>query len=364
MYLERLFLMNYRNICQADLTLSPKINCFVGDNGMGKTNFLDAVHYLSFCKSSLNPCDSQTLRHGSDCMMLHGTYRTDAGDSIEISCQLKNPGRKQFLKSGKEYRKFSDHIGLIPLVLISPDDVELITGGSDERRRFMDVVISQYDKEYLGHLIDYNKALTQRNALLKAENEPDDEQFAVWETVMERHAVSIYERRKEFIGRLIPVFQEMSSTIGNGREQVSLSYSSHAERGPLAAMLKEWRAKERVVGYTLHGIHKDELEMTLDGYPIKREGSQGQNKSYLIALKLAQYIYLSDACRGRRPLLLLDDLFDKLDANRVRNILGLVSGDSFGQIFITDVSRNHIDEMVGMLSEDFKLFTVENGDII
>lgn len=362
-YLSRLFLMNYRNVEQADLLLSPKINCFVGSNGMGKTNILDAIHYLSFCKSSVNPVDSQIVRHGADCMFLQGSYVFDMDMNVDISCTLKTGSRKLFRRNGKDYRRFSDHIGLIPLVMISPDDGGLISEGSEGRRRFMDVVISQYDHEYLGHLIDYNKALVQRNTLLKLETEPDADQFVMWESMMDRCARTIHDRRRAFVGNLIPVFQRIYSQIGSENEKVGLDYRSHLERGPLAGQLASWRTKERAVGYTLHGIHKDDLEMTLDGYPIKREGSQGQNKSYLIALKLAQYLCLTEACSGRKPLLLLDDLFDKLDSSRVGRILKMVSGDDFGQIFITDVDRNHLDSIIGMLERDFRIYTIENGEI-
>ncbi|MCQ2073566.1 MAG: DNA replication and repair protein RecF [Bacteroidaceae bacterium] len=364
MYLERLFLMNYRSIAQADLQLSPKMNCLVGSNGMGKTNILDAIHYLSFCKSSLSFSDSQTIRHGAECMMLHGTYCSDFEERTGISCTLKQGCRKQFMRDRKEYRKFSDHIGLIPLVMISPDDMQLISGGSDERRRFMDIVISQYDKEYLGHLISYNKAMAQRGALLKMESQPDDDQFLVWETIMDSDAAFIYGRRREFIDKVSPLFQQIYSQIGADSEKVSLEYTSHIERGPLINALREWRTRERTIGYTLHGIHKDELEMTLGDYPIRREGSQGQGKSYLTALKLAQYLYLSEACGKRKPILLLDDLFDKLDSKRVEKILRLVSGEDFGQIFITDVNRDHIDGILKTINGDFRILNVEDGNVI
>lgn len=368
MYLERLFLMNYRNISQAELQFSPKINCLVGDNGMGKTNILDAIHYLSFCRSSLSPTDSQTILHDSGGMMLSGTYHSDvnadSSESFTISSSLRTGGRKQFKRDGKDYRRFSEHIGLIPLVMISPDDSMLISGGSEERRKFMDIVISQYDRNYLEHLINYNKALSQRNALLKCEPEPDSGQFEIWEMMMANNASFIYGKRKEFIDTLIPYFQEMYSEIGNGSEQVGLSYRSHLDDGPLDLQLADMRAKERIVGFTLHGIHRDELEMTLGGYPIRREGSQGQNKSFLTALKLAQYKHLAESCGRRKPLLLLDDLFDKLDSKRVENILRLVSGDCFGQIFITDVNRSHLDQILELLSSDFRIFTVTGGEVI
>lgn len=363
MYLRRLYLMNYRNVEQTDLTFSPKINCLTGSNGVGKTNVLDAIYYLSFCKSSLNPTDSQIIRHNTECMMLQGEYDMGDDTSAEISCSLRSGSRKQFRRDRKEYHRFSDHIGLLPLVMVSPDDILLIAGGSDERRKFMDVVISQYDKDYLGHLINYNKALTQRNVLLKSDADPDEEQFLMWETVMDRCATAIYERRRKFIDQLVPRFQDLYSRIGSTAEQVGLAYTSHIERGPLADMLQSCRTRERIVGYTLHGIHKDDIEMTLDGYPIRREGSQGQNKSYLISLKLAQYLYLTEACNGRKPILLLDDLFDKLDSKRVESILRVVSGDAFGQIFITDVNRSHIDSILDVLGSDHRIFTIENGEV-
>lgn len=362
MYLKRLYLMNYRNIAQADLQFSPKLNWLVGRNGMGKTNVLDSIHYLSFCKSSLNPSDSQILRHDADCMMLDGTYQFENEETTQISCSFRN-GRKQFRRDHKDYRKFSDHIGLVPLVMICPDDISLISGSSEERRRFMDLVISQYDREYLNHLINYNKALAQRNALLKLETMPDDEIFDMYESVMDSCASVIFDRRREFVDNLIPRFRELYSRIGVSSESVGIGYISHLERVPLSVQLRDNRQKEHIVGYSLHGIHKDDIEMTLDGYPIRREGSQGQNKSYLTALKLAQYQYLTDACHGRKPILLLDDLFDKLDPSRVERILAIVSDNSFGQIFITDADREHVDTVMKNSDSDCMVFNINNGEV-
>ena len=363
MLLDHLFVQDYRNIVQADLEFSPKLNCFVGKNGMGKTNLLDAIYCLSFCKSSVNLTDQQTVRHGADCYQLQGSYILPSGDKTVIGCLSRFKGHKQIKRDGKEYQRFSDHIGYIPLVMVSPQDVELISGGSDERRRFMDIIISQYDTEYLKLLISYNKALQQRNVLLKMENEPDREMFLMWEQIMADTGVKIYERRKALTDRLVPCFSEMYSLIGDSSEQVSLSYSSHVERGDLLAQLENGRALDRSAGYTLHGIHKDELEMNLDGYPIRREGSQGQNKSYLVALKLAQYRLLKETCR-KRPILLLDDIFDRLDAVRVSRILSIVSDPEFGQVFITDVDRNHIDGILADAGCDYKVFTIENGNVL
>ena len=364
MQLEHLFVQDYRNIVQADLEFSPKLNCFVGKNGMGKTNLLDAVYCLSFCHSSISQTDQLTVRHGAECYQLQGSYRLPSGDRTTIGCVSRPKGHKQFKRDGKDYQRFSDHIGYIPLVMVSPQDVELILGGSDERRRFMDIIISQYDQEYLKLLISYNKALQQRNALLKMEVEPDAELFLMWEQTMAETGMRIYEKRKALTDRLVPYFRQMYSLIGDPSEQVSLSFMSHAERGDLLPQLEEWRSRERAVGYSLHGIHKDELEMDLDGYPIKREGSQGQNKSYLVALKLAQYRLLSESC-SKRPILLLDDIFDRLDAVRVGRIISLVSDDDkFGQVFITDVDRNHIDGILEGTGQDYKVFTVQDGNVL
>jgi len=363
MLLEHLFVQDYRNIIQADLDFSAKLNCFVGKNGMGKTNLLDAIYCLSFCKSSFSLSDQQTVRHGADCYQLQGSYVMPTSDKTVIGCLSRLKGHKQFKRDGKEYQRFSDHIGYIPLVMVSPQDTELISGGSDERRRFMDIIISQYDTEYLKLLISYNKALQQRNVLLKMEREPDRELFLMWEQIMADTGERIYQKRKLLTDKLVPYFSSMYSLIGDSSEQVSLSYTSHAERGDLLAQLEQGRALDRSAGYSLHGIHKDELEMNLDGYPIRREGSQGQNKSYLVALKLAQYRLLKESC-GKRPILLLDDIFDRLDAVRVSRIVSIVSGTDFGQVFITDVDRNHIDGILADSGCDYKVFTVDSGNVL
>jgi len=364
MRLDHLFVQDYRNIIQADLDFSAGLNCFVGKNGMGKTNLLDAVYCLSFCKSSISLTDQQTVRHGAESYQLQGTFILPDGSKSVIACLAKLKGHKQFKRDGKEYQRFSDHIGYIPLVMVSPQDTELISGGSDERRKFMDIIISQYDTEYLKLLISYNKALQQRNVLLKMEYEPDRELFLMWEQIMADAGIKIYEKRRMLTDKLVPYFSEMYSLIGDSSEQVSLSYTSHAERGDLLAQLEEGRGLDRSAGYSLHGIHKDELQMNLDGYPIRREGSQGQNKSYLVALKLAQYRLLKETC-SKSPLLLLDDIFDRLDAVRVGRIISLVSdNEKFGQVFITDVDRNHIDGILADAGCEYKVFTVDDGCVL
>ncbi|MBQ7349297.1 MAG: DNA replication and repair protein RecF [Bacteroides sp.] len=363
MILKRISILNYKNLEQVELDFSPKMNCFIGQNGMGKTNLLDAVYYLSFCKSAGNPIDSQNMMHNQEFFVIQGFYETESGDLEEVYCGMKRRQKKQFKRNKKEYSRLSDHIGFIPLVMVSPSDAELISGGSEERRRFMDIVISQYDKEYLETLIRYNKALQQRNTLLKAESDPDEELILVWEEMMAATGEVVYRKRCEFINEFIPTFQSFYSQISQDKELVSLSYESHASQGNLLDQLKENRLRERIVGYSLKGIHKDDLIMHLGDYPIKREGSQGQNKTYLIALKLAQFDFLRRTGSNTTPLLLLDDIFDKLDASRVEQIVKLVSGDKFGQIFITDTNRDHLDKIMKKIEGDYKVFSVENGVI-
>jgi DNA replication and repair protein RecF len=307
--------------------------------------------------------DSQMIRHGAEGFQLQGYYSMNDEMSAIISCITKSKGKKLIKRDRKEYQRFSDHIGYIPLVLISPLDYDLISGGSDERRRFMDMVISQYDKDYLNRLISYGKALQQRNILLKQESMPDDELFLMWEQKIADCGNIIYEKRRAFLDRLIPYFQSLYSDIGHASESVSLYYNSHVSRGSLLKQLREGRSLDRATGYTLHGVHKDELEMMLGEYPIKREGSQGQNKSYLTALKLAQYLMLVDVCEGKKPILLLDDIFDKLDALRVEKILKLVSDDRFGQIFITDVNRDHLNGILSGIGCDYKVFDIKDGTV-
>lgn len=364
MILERLTVVNYKNIAEADLELSPKMNCLVGRNGMGKTNLLDTVYYLSFCRSATNPIDSQVIRHGEDYCVVQGRYREPRirEKELEVFCGLKRGVRKQVKMNGKAYQRYSEHVGTIPLVMISPSDAELISGGSDERRRFMDVAISQFDKEYLTQLIRYEKALTQRNVLLKAETEPDPEVMALFEEAMAEAGALIYERRKAFTEAFTPLFQDIYGQISQNHETVTLTYTSHGDRGDLLPLIRSGREKERILGYSIHGTHKDDLLMQLGGYPMKREGSQGQNKTFLTSLKLAQFEFLRRTS-NTTPLLLLDDIFDRLDASRVEQIVHLVASDRFGQIFITDVNRGNMDRILASAGGDYKLFSVEKGEI-
>jgi DNA replication and repair protein RecF len=359
MILRKLTILNYKNLRDASFELSPKFNCFIGHNGAGKTNVLDAVYFLSFCHSASTTQDSLVLRHGEEFFMIEGEY-----DEFSVSCAMKRGGKKHFRRGKKEYRKLSEHIGLIPLVLVSPGDILLIEGGSEERRRLLDMVISQMDRLYIDTLNRYNKALQQRNMLLKQEDhEPDPDVMAILEEQMATEGEVIYQRRCQLVDELTPLFQQFYEMISDGHEQVSLSYISHCQRGPLLEVIQRDRMKDRAVGYSLHGIHRDDLEILLDGHPMRREGSQGQLKTFVIALKLAQFDFLRRSTSDSAPILLLDDIFDKLDAHRVEKIVELVSGSRFGQIFITDTNRDHLDQILQQGHFDHRLFHVKDGEI-
>jgi len=362
MILERLSIINYKNIGQADLSLSPKINCFLGNNGMGKSNLLDAIYYLSFCKSHTNLIDSQNIEHDADFSVIQGWYNID-GKEEEFFCSLKRRQKKRFKRNKKDYEKLSEHIGVLPLVMISPSDSELVSGGSDERRRFIDVVLSQFDREYLYSLIRYNKALQQRNALLKAENNKTDNTiFDLWEEELAKEGILIHQKRKEFVANFTPTFQKFYDFICQSNEQVALSYESHLDSSDFLTLLQQRRERDKILGYTSVGIHKDDLDMQIENYSIKRTGSQGQNKTYVVAMKLAQFDFLLKVA-DKTPILLLDDIFDKLDSLRVEQIVKLVLSDDFGQIFITDTNREHLDEILRNTDSRFHIYMVNQGSI-
>ena len=363
MILNRITILNYKNLEQVELSFSPKLNCLFGRNGMGKTNLLDALYFLSFCKSAGNPVDSQNIRHEADFFMIQGFYEEENGELEEIYCGMKRRQKKQFKRNKKEYSRLADHIGFIPLVMVSPADQELILGGSEERRRFMDVVISQFDKAYLEALIRYNKALAQRNVLLKSDLPVDEELFSVWEEMMAQAGEVVFAKREAFIREFTPIFQDFYAYISQEHEAVTLTYESHARDTSLYEVIRQSRQRDQIMGFSLKGIHKDELVMQLGGYPLRREGSQGQNKTYLVALKLAQFDFLKRMGRTT-PLLLLDDIFDKLDAHRVEQIVKLVAGKRFGQIFISDTNREHLDAILQKVESDYRIFKVEDGRVI
>ena len=359
MILEKLSLINYKNIEAATLELSPKINCLIGQNGVGKTNVLDAIYFLSFCHSANNPIDSQVIRHGAEFLVAEGEY----ADNLTIYCGMKRGTKKHFKRNKKEYKRLSEHIGLIPLVMVSPSDTLLIEGGSEERRRLMDLVISQYDRSYIESMNRYNKALQQRNTMLKQEDEPDVDVMSILEEQMAMEGERIFERRNAFVKELVPIFQHYYEQISDNKEQVAIDYVSHCQRGPLLEVIQRDRQKDRIMGFSLHGVHRDDLVFSLGGNPLKREGSQGQHKTFVISLKLAQFDFLRRTNNQTTPILLLDDIFDKLDAERVEQIVRLVAGDDFGQIFITDTNREHLDSILSRSSHDYKIFHVENGTI-
>ncbi len=364
MYIEDISIVNFKNLKEVKVDFSPRLNCLIGNNGAGKTNLLDAVYYLSFCKSFFNATDQLNISHDESYFVLRGNYyRLDASENI--TCGLQQGQKKQFRRNSKIYNKLMKHIGLLPLVMVSPSDSGLITGGSDERRKFIDGVISQYNQAYLSDLLKYNRALLQRNNLLKqfaSENCFDKELLSVWDDRMIEYGQRIHGEREQFIKKLIPVFQRYYSFISQDNEQVGLIHQSDLYEKGLGTLLEEAILRDRAVQYTSVGVHKDELIFNIGDHPIRKLGSQGQNKTYLVALKLAQYDFIREIS-GMKPILLLDDIFDKLDRHRVEQIVKVVSGNDFGQIFITDTNREHLDSIIKKMDTDFKIFHVDSGTI-
>lgn len=363
MIIKNLDIVNYKNIAAAQVECCRGFNCFIGKNGTGKTNVLDAIYHLSMCKSYFNLPDTQNIRHGETFFVLQGNYERE-GEEIKIYCGVKRGQKKLFRKNQKVYDRLSDHIGLLPLVVISPADSVLIDGGSEERRRFIDGVISQYDKDYLVYLIRYNRILNQRNCFLKeyAGRRIDPDMLSVWDEQLADSGKVILHKRRAFIQELGEIFQQYYERISSGQEQVTLSYSTTVKNEDVLRSLQENFERDRVLTYTTVGIHRDDILLESGNYPVKKLGSQGQKKSYLTALKFAQFTYLSQK-NQIKPLLLLDDIFDKLDADRVAQIVRLVAGDTFGQVFITDTNREHIDEILQTHAVAFKIFEMEKGNI-
>lgn len=361
MILRHLSLLNYRNIADAELDFLDGINCLIGGNAEGKTNLLDAIYFLSLTKSARTAKDSTCIRHDTDIMALGGDYVKEDGTPEKIRISLKMGSHKTIHRGAKAYRRITEHVGLIPLVMVSPEDNLLVSGDSSERRRFLDSVIAQSFPGYLTSLTAYEKALRQRNMLLKSETEPDSTIMSLWEEEMAAHGETIYEMRKTFVEKFIPVFQSTYDTISSQHEKVSLEYSSHASRGRLLDIIAEGRAGDRAVGYSLHGVHRDDLLMTTNGYPLRSEASQGQKRTLVLSMKMAQYDFLRNSGTGTTPILLLDDIFDRLDAGRVEQIIRLVSSERFGQTFITDTNREHLDRILSTTSRPHTLFSVKDG---
>jgi len=351
--------VNYKNFDSKTLDFDPVINCLVGDNGVGKTNILDAIYHLCFGKSYFNPVATQNIKHDTDFFVVDGEFEKE-GRTEKIICSFKKGTKKVIKRNGKAYEKFSEHIGFLPLVIISPSDRDLILEGSDTRRKFMDGVISQSDKAYLQTLIKYNKVLTQRNSLLKyfvANHTFDPNTLAIYNEQLHNLGTEIHKKRVAFIDSLIPIFQKQYAHISEKDEQITLSYESQLSEENLLNLLEKNIDKDRALQYTSVGIHKDDLDFTIGGHPIKKFGSQGQQKSFLIALKLAQFHFIKQQA-STTPILLLDDIFDKLDENRVSHIVGLVKDDNFGQIFISDTHADRTENVVKNIHQSYKIFTL------
>ncbi|TCK66713.1 DNA replication and repair protein RecF [Winogradskyella wandonensis] len=357
MFLNKLSLVNYKNFESSTFEFDTKINCFVGANGIGKTNALDAIYHLAFGKSYFNPVASQNIKHGEEFFVVDGQFEKKERDE-KIIVSLKKGQKKVIKRNGKVYEKFSEHIGFIPLVIISPADRDLISEGSDVRRKFIDSVISQSDKTYLSDLINYNKVLSQRNALLKyfsANNTFNADTLEVYNQQLNQFGQPVFEKRDAFLQTFIPIFKERYASISNSNEVVNLSYKSDLFETNLETLLKDNLGKDRAIQYTSVGIHKDDLVFKIDEYPIKKFGSQGQQKSFLIALKLAQFDFIKQQS-GVPPILLLDDIFDKLDENRVAQIISMVDNDNFGQIFISDTHAERTENVVKQIHQSYKIF--------
>ena len=359
MFLKELSLTNYKNFESLKFSFDTKIICFVGLNGVGKTNILDSIYHLSYTKSYFNPIPSQNIKHGETFFFISGRYMiNDKEENILVS--LKKGDKKIIKRNNKLYKKFSDHIGKIPLVLISPDDRNLIIEGSETRRKFIDGIISQIDKEYLNNLIDYNKTLKQRNALLKMfydNSESLRKTIDIYDRQLSSDAQKIYDKRREFLNEFIPIFKSRYKELSNDKENVEIKHSSDISPDQnLYKLLKNSLEKDLRFQYTTKGIHKDDLNLSLDNFPIKKYGSQGQQKTFLIAMKLAQFDYLSKL--DSKPILLLDDIFDKLDDARVKQIINLVNQEKFNQIFISDTNKTRSENIIKKVNKSYKIFEI------
>ncbi|MCM1309530.1 MAG: DNA replication/repair protein RecF [Bacteroides sp.] len=359
MQLKSLALDNFKNIAEARLEFSPKVNGLLGRNGMGKSNLLDAIYTLSFTKSFCRVPDAMLIRSGEQFAMVRGQYERRGVDE-DVTLGLTDGKRKSLKRKGKEYQRMSEHIGVFPLVMVSPADVDLVRESPDERRRWMDMVISQSDPRYLDALIRYNRALEQRNRLLK-DGVSDTVIHESLITMMQGAADYLYEVRTDWVERLRPIFSKFYGRISDGSEQPGLCYvSQRQEYVSYEEMMAKHRDRDFILRHTSAGPHRDDIELTLNGMDMRRTGSQGQCKTFVIALRLAQYEFLQQAT-GMKPLLLLDDIFDKLDATRVEAIVRLVDDPAFGQIFITDTNRSHLDEIMTRTGGDYRLWEVRNG---
>ena len=358
MRLDILSIIDFKNIADQRLELSPGINCFVGDNGAGKTNILDAVHYLAMARSMNTTTDSQCVMHNKESFLAEGRFVADNERVESILCSYSRRGGKTLKRNGKEYDKLSDHVGHIPIVIVSPADTALISDSAEERRRYINRFISQIDRGYMNALIRYNAAIQERNKLLK--NSPSEEMLLIYDTMLSASADIIYKQRAEVIERLRPLVESYYALLSEEREAIGISYKSELHDTPLMELLLQSRQKDFVNEFTTCGVHRDDIVFTMGDFPLRKFGSQGQQKSFLIALKLAEYTLLTEHCK-ERAILLLDDLFDKLDMRRVAQLLRIVGGEIFGQILITDCNKHRLERTLGEAAVEYKLFNINGG---
>lgn len=360
MRLDKLLLINFKNVHQAELSLSEGFNCFVGDNGAGKTNILDAVYYLSMSKSAFTMTDGQSVSHGEEFFVVEGSYETDSSRQEVVNCSFSRRAGKVLKRNGKEYDRIADHVGAFPVVIISPQDGELITDAAEERRKYLNGFLSQLDKTYLKTIMRYNAVLAERNRYLKSASA--EEMLLIYDQQLSDLGGQVYEARRAVVERMQPLVAEYYSVLSDDREQVDISYRSELSEASLSELLLRARQRDIVNQFTTSGVHRDDVIFRIGGYPLRKYGSQGQQKSFLIALKLAQFRLMSEV-GGERPILLLDDLFDKLDIGRVEKLLSLVSSDDFGQIIITDCNRERLESTLLSANKCYQLFEVDGGDV-
>lgn len=358
MILDRLSIINFKNIRDEHLELSPGINCFVGDNGAGKTNIVDAVNFLALAKSMHTISDTQCVTHGEESFLVEGGFTRDDNRREQVVCGYSRRGGKTLKRNGKEYDKLSEHIGHFPIVVVSPADSDLISDSAEERRKYLNRFISQTDRQYLAAVIRYNQALQERNKLLKSS--PSEEMLLIYDMMLEQAAGTIFERRTEVIGRMLPLVERYYALLASDRESIGMEYRSDLQEGTMSDMLLASRRKDFINEHTTVGVHRDDVVFSIGGYPLRKFGSQGQQKSFLVALKLAEYTLLAEH-NSEKPILLLDDLFDKLDMGRVAQLLRLVGGEMFGQIFITDCNKHRLQRTLSEAGAEYKLFTIAEG---
>ena len=361
MHIKNLSLINFKNLAQQQIAFEKGINCIVGDNGTCKTNIIDAVYYLSMCKSAIGMNDSQCVRHGESFFVIDGSYYTDDNRHEQILCTYNRGSQKIIKRNGKAVERFSDHIGFAPVVIVSPADSMLISDSAEERRKYINSFISQFDSQYLVAMIRYNTALAERNKYLKIGS--DEQMLQIYDMQLVSASELIFKRRQEMIDRLQPIVAQYYKILSGDKECVALEYRSELLDTPLATLLAEARAKDCILGYTTVGLQRDDIHFTIGDVPLRKYGSQGQQKSFIVALKLAQYQIIAEQT-GKQPILLLDDVFDKLDESRVAELITLVASDSFGQILITDCSHERMERLLSNSGAEYKLFDVTYGKVL